>query len=305
MTNMPLLVPFFRIPVIVKNCIMVGTKANAFVTFKLEGNTCLKLLEKCMLANLSFAIDKGQINACDGSLVKMLNCNFTSNSGSLAAVGSTGEFSAERCNFTNCKAGGLLCGGPGNMVVDNCTFAGNVRAGLEVRENGILTVRNSRMYNNAADGLTIGPSAAKCDAFDCQLYHNAREGIAVLDASKCVALMRNHVFGNDSGGIFVRNSDVDIRENKIFDNEAWGIWSQTNSLCNVSMNEVFRNKHGGVRVGKRWTGKEFPPSIVELNKVYDNFGPGIVDTINDFEDKRLSATDTNVPETNSDYKSAK
>ena len=305
MTNMPLLVPFFRIPVIVENCIMVGTKANAFVTFKLEGNTCLKLLEKCMLANLSFAIDKGQINACDGSLVKMLNCNFTSNSDDLAAVGSTGEFSAERCNFTNCKAGGLLCGGPGNMVVDNCTFAGNVRAGLEVRENGILTVRNSRMYNNAADGLTIGPSAAKCDAFDCQLYHNAREGIAVLDASKCVALMRNHVFGNDSCGIFVRNSDVDIRENKIFDNEAWGIWSQTNSLCNVSMNEVFRNKHGGVRVGKRWTGKEFPPSRVELNKVYDNFGPGIVDTINDFEDKRLSATDTNVPETNSDYKSAK
>jgi parallel beta-helix repeat protein len=235
----------------------------------------------------------------------MLNCNFTSNSGSLAAVGSTGVFNAERCNFTNCKAGGLLCGGPGNMVVDNCTFAGNVRAGLEVRENGILKVRNSRMYNNAADGLTIGPRAAKCDAFDCQLYHNAREGIAVLDASKCVALMRNHVFGNDGSGIFVRNSDVDIRENKFYDNEAWGIWSQTNSWCNVSMNEVFRNKRGGVRVGKRRTGNEFPPSVVELNKVYDNFGPGIVDTINDFEDKRLSGTDTNVSETNGDYKSAK
>ena len=258
-----------------------------------------------MLANLSFAIDQGQIRCKDGSWVKMLNCNFTSNSDRLASVASTGVFNAERCNFTNCKAGGLLCVGPGNMVVDNCTFAGNVRGGLEVRENGILKVRNSRMYNNSMDGLTIGPKAAKCVTFDCQIYHNAREGIAVLDDSKCVALIRNHVFGNDWNGIFVRNSDVDIRENKFFDNEAWGIWSQSNSLCNVSMNEVFRNKRGGVRVGKRLNREGVPASVVEMNTIYDNFGPGVVDTINNFEDVRLVGSDTDVSKTNGDYKSAK
>ncbi|CAB4021803.1 Stress-induced-phospho 1 [Paramuricea clavata] len=286
----------------VRDCIMLGSRANASVYLKLEGNTGMQLLGKCMLQNLSFAVDKGQIIGRDVSFVKMLSCNFTSNNTVSAAVGSIGKFNAERCNFTNCKAGGLLCVGPGNMVVDNCTFAGNMKAGLEVRENGKLKVRNSRMYNNSTDGLVIGPKAAKCDAFDCQIYHNAREGITVQDSLKCVALMRNHVFGNDSGGIFVKNSDVDMRENKFFDNEGWGIWSQTNSWCNVSMNEVFRNKCGGIRVGKR---KKFPPSVVELNTVHDNFGPAIVDTINNFEDERVSGTDTHVSGTNGDYISAK
>ena len=169
------------------------------------------------------------------------------------------------------------------MVVDNCTFAGNVKAGLEVRENGILTVRNSRMYNNATQGLTIGPRTAKCDAFDCQIYHNDQEGIAALDESKRITLIRNEIFGNDYYGIYARNSEIDMRENKVFGNEAWGIWSQTNTLCKVSMNEVFRNKRGGIRVGKRRTGRKFPPSVVELNTVHDNFGPEIVDTINIFD----------------------
>jgi tetratricopeptide (TPR) repeat protein len=286
--------------VLVKNCIIIGAKSNASITLKLEGNALLHLSEKCMFANLSFTIDKGQIIGLGGSLVKILNCNFTSNSDTLAALGTTGEFSAERCNFTNCKAGGLLCGGPGNMVVDDCTFSGNVRFGLEVRENGILTVRNSRMYNNGWDGLAIGPRAAQCDVFDCQIYNNAREGIAAVDDSKCVTLVRNCVFENYESGIFVRNSEVDLRENKFYDNEAWGIWLDSYYRWNVSMNETFRNKLGGVRVGgKRRTGEELSPSIVELNTSHDNFGPGYVDSLHSIDDYLL------FPTTSGDCKSAK
>jgi parallel beta-helix repeat protein len=269
--------------IIVRNCIMVGAKSDGSVNIKLEDSICLELLGNCMLANLSFSIDKGQIYGLPESFVKVLNCNFTSNHTKNAAVVSQGTFNAERCNFTNCKAVGLLCVGPSDMVVDDCTFARNVKAGLEVRENGILSVRKSRIYYNSCDGLAIGPRAAKCDVYDCQIYHNAREGIAALDASKCVKLIRNHVFGNYENGIFVRNSDVDIRENKFYDNEVWGIWSQTNSWCNVSMNEVFRNKRGGVRVGKRIARKEFPPSVVTLNTIHDNYGPGYIDNINLFD----------------------
>jgi hypothetical protein len=96
-----------------------------------------------------------------------------------------------------------------------------------------------------------------------------------------------------------------MRENKFFDNDTWGIWSQSNSLCKVSMNEVFRNKRGGIRVGKRLALKKFPPSVVQLNKVYSNGGPGIANTINNFEDPRLVGCDTDVSKTQGDYKSAK
>ena len=273
--------PFAR----VGNCIMVGAKSDGCVRIKFERHVAFNLLEKCMFANLSFSIDKGQIVCSPSSLVKMLNCNFSSNDADLAAVASAGAFSAERCSFTACKAGGLLCIKSGVMTVDDCTFTRNMKAGLEVRDGGRLKARNSRMYYNSSDGLTIGPNVAKCDIFDCQIYHNDREGIAVVDGSKQVTLMRNHVYGNDENGIFIRNSDVDLRENTFFDNEGWGIWSETNSWCKISMNEVFHNKRGGVRVGKRK--RTFPPSVVELNKIHDNYGPGYIDYLNSFEDAGL------------------
>ena len=290
--------------ILVKSCIMVGAKSNVHVKF--VGKMALILAEKCMFANLSFFIDQGQISSSPNSWVKVLDCNFTSNHRSWSAVAAEGAFNAERCSFTDCKAGGLLCVGPGEMVVDNCLFARNVKAGLEVRENGKLIVKNSRMFNNSLDGLLIGPGTAKCETFCCQINHNAREGIAALDTSKRIKLVRNHVYGNDENGIFVRNSDVDMRENKFFDNEAWGIWSQTNSWCNVSMNEVFRNKRGGVRVGKRVAKKTFSSSTVELNTIHDNFGPGYIDNINKFEDFQIfDRIVDNLSKKASSYKSAR
>ena len=292
-------------PIFMRNCIMIGAKSDGSVKIKFEEIMGFNLLEKCMLANLSFSIDNGQILSSPKSWVKILNCNFSSNNAISAAVAAEGAFNAERCSFTDCKAGGLLCVGPGEMVVDNCTFARNVKAGLEVRENGKLIVRNSRMYYNGLDGLLIGPRAEKCDVFDCYIYHNDREGIAALDASKQIKLMRNHVYGNDENGIFVRNSEVDMTENKFCDNEAWGIWSQSNSWCNVSLNQVFRNKRGGVRVGKRLAEKTFRPSVVELNTIRDNYGPGYIEHLNAFEDTRLLFNDGDLSKVGDDYKSAK
>ena len=272
---------------ILNNCIFVGAKSNRSVTFTFRERAGLYIEGKCMFMNLFFVLVNGQINCSNGSLVKMLNCSFTSSNGESAAVASTGAFNAERCNFTNCKAGGLLCVGPSKMVVDNCTFSNNVKAGLEVRENGKLTVRNSRMFGNSMDGLLIGPNAAECYAYDCQIYHNAREGVAVVDGSRSVTLVRNRIFENYTSGVFVRNSEVDMKENNFFDNESWGIWAQTNSSCHVSMNEVHGNKIGGIRIGKRLVGKQYAATVVELNKISENLGPGYVNDIQNFEKLQL------------------
>ena len=292
--------------VCVRNCIMVGAKSDGSVKIEFERRLGFTLLEKCMFVNLAFFIDQGQISSSPNSCVKIVNCNFTSNHTSWPVVVAKGMFNAERCSFTDCKAGGLLCVGPGEMLVDRCIFARNVKSGLEVRENGKLRAKNSLMHNNGVHGLNIGPGANRCEIFDCQSYHNDVQGIAVLDTSKQVTLMRNHVYGNDENGIFIRNSDVDMRENKFFDNEAWGIWSQTNSWCKISMNEVFRNKRGGVRVGKRVAKKTFPLSVVELNTIHDNFGPAYIENINRFEDVQIfNRIVDDLSKEASSYKSAK
>ena len=99
---------------------------------------------------------------------------------------------------------------------------------------------------------------------------------------------------------------MDMRENKIFDNESGGIWSGIDSWCNVSMNDIYRNKRGGVRVGKRRAGEEFPHSVVEFNTVHDNYGPGYINNIHNFEDVRLFLLQSvGLSETTGDYESAK
>ena len=267
---------------VLRNCILVGARINCSVLLKFGGNTNIFVNSKCMITNLSFYLEEGQVSCQLGSLVKVVNCNFTGKGNNRPIVCSEGEFNAERCNFKKGNDAGLGCVGPGNVVVVDCSFCNNGKVGLAVSDGGALIVKSSRMYNNRGRGCQIGPEASKCVVVNCDIHHNNEDGI-VINRSKNVRIMRNNVFGNNHSGLGMISSEVDIRENNIFDNGWWGIWSMSNSWCNIWMNRVFRNKAGGVRVGHRAAGKEFSPSVVELNKIYDNIGPGFLDNVNKCE----------------------
>ena len=282
--------------ILLRNCILVGARINCSVALKFENRTRIFLASKCMITNLSFYLEEGQVCAEPGSVVKVLNCNFTGMpivANDMPIVYSEGEFNAERCNFTNSNHFGLACVGPGNMVVVDCSFCDNEYCGLGVREGGTLILKSSRMYNNHVHGLEIGPEASKCVVVNCDVHHNGHDGI-FIHQSKNVRIIRNNAFDNEDNGLSMVNSDAVIRENNIFDNGAWGIWSQSNSWCSISMNRIFRNKVGGVRVGHRASGKEFSPSVLELNKIHDNIGPGFVENVNQFEVGRSSNTNVDL-----------
>jgi parallel beta-helix repeat protein len=268
--------------IVFRNCILVGARINCSVLLKFGGNTSVYLFNKCMITNLSFYLEEGHVSCQAGSLVKVLNCNFTGKDNDDPIVASEGEFNAERCNFTNGKNDGLVCVGPGNMVVVDCSFYNNGSVGFGVHDCGTLIVKSSRMYNNRMHGCQIGPEASSCVVVNCEVHLNNEDGI-VIKRSKNVRIIRNNVFDNNHNGLSVIRSEADIKENNIFDNGWWGIWSISNSWCNVSMNRVFRNKAGGVRVGYRAAGEEFSQSVVEVNEIYDNIGPGLLENVNRFE----------------------
>jgi parallel beta-helix repeat protein len=226
-------------------------------------------------------LEEGQVSCQPGSLVKVLNCSFTGKNNDKPIVVSEGEFNAERCNFSNSTNDGLECIGPGDMVVVDCSFCNNGNAGLAVCNGGTLIVKSSRMYNNRMYGLAIGPEASKCAVVNCDIHDNG-QGISI-DDSRNVRIIRNNVFGNNQSGLWMTGSEADIRENNIFENGFWGIWSHGNSWWNMSMNVVFRNIAGGIRVGYRAAGEEFSPSVIELNTIYDNVGPGLLENVNRFE----------------------
>jgi tetratricopeptide (TPR) repeat protein len=60
---------------VLSNCILVGARINCSVVLKFGGNTSVYLFNKCMITNLSFYLEKGQVSGRRGSLVKVLNCN--------------------------------------------------------------------------------------------------------------------------------------------------------------------------------------------------------------------------------------
>ena len=264
------------------NCILVGTGSS--VVLKFEKSACMYLLNKCMITNLSFFMEEGFVSANPGSVVKVLNCNFAGKGNDTPIVFSYGKFNAEKCCFDEGNNAGLACFEPGDMVVVDCSFVNNKNASLFVTKGGTLLVKDSRIYNNES-GLRIGSEASKCVVSSCDIYQNDRCGIFIKD-SKNVKILRNNIFDN-VGGLLILNSEVDIRDNSIFDDGMWGIWSVGNSWCNISMNRIFRNKAGGVRVGFRLAGQEFPPSVVERNEIYDNFGPGIAEGDCKFKNNKI------------------
>ena len=189
-----------------------------------------------------------------------------------------GKLNAEQCSFTNIGGYGMFCFGTGNAVVVDCSFCNCGAAGLCVGLGATLLVKNSRMHSNGTDGLEI--IDGKCVAINCVISYNCFDGIKIFDSSDIV-LIRNSISVDNGNGINTIHSEVDIRENTIFDNGLWGIWCQSNSGGSMSMNTIFRNTVGGVRAG--YQAEYFSPSVIEMNKIYDNTGPGFVENVNDFE----------------------
>ena len=253
------------------NCVLVGTRRNRSISLK--SNHCIFLL-KCMLTNLSFLTDKCPVRGIPGSFVKILNCNFSSFD-TVAAFVTEGELNAEHCNFTNCIGAGLGCLGAGNSVVVDCSFSSNGRSGVEVLDGGALNMKSSRMFDNRGYGLLIS-SALKCVAANCDFNQNDRSGIHA-SSTKNVTLECNNVYDNQDDGIYILHSQVDLKKNNSYDNGSWGIFSLSNSRVHISTNYVFRNKDGGVRVGYSAEEETFIPSVVELNRIYDNVGPGLIE----------------------------
>ena len=270
--------------VVFDNCIVLGCGDQAQdsrIRVSVKENSNVYVDAKCSLVNLSFQFDQGNTNLLPTSVSLLYNCGFSSRNLSYPALDASGVTKVENCDFRNSGAGGFLCVGTAN--VENCTFSNNGKAGLEVREGGTLVAKNVYSYNNR-QGLLVGPQAKMCVLTNSQINCNAHEGVFVCDCEHddaCIQLSNNFIFHNDNFGISVRDSSALISENRVFENNWWGVWLQSNSCCHISKNEVSGNRSGGIRVGKRPSG--WPASVVEYNKINDNGGPALIQNMNDFD----------------------
>ncbi|XP_028405266.1 uncharacterized protein LOC114527776 [Dendronephthya gigantea] len=249
------------------------------IRINFKDSSKLFVFEQCGLADLSFLFNQGNTLTQPTSITVLYNCSFSSRNVKMPSLQISGVAKVEKCEFNNSAAGGLLCVGVSD--IENCTFSYNGKAGLEVREGGTMTARNAYSYNNR-QGVLVGPRAKQCVVVGSQLNCNVGEGIFITCCNDAeIRLSNNSIFHNDHFGISVWDSSAKIEENRIFENNWWGLWLQSNSQCHISKNEVSHNKLGGIRVGKRPSG--YSPSVVQFNTISNNGGPGLIENVNDFE----------------------
>ena len=269
-----------------RNCIVLGCvdqPDGSTVQIKFEGNSKAFVLTKCALVNLNFLFDQSQLQFLQNSIGIICNCSFTNNTSlDSASCVSLGLTKVEKCDFVSSCAGGFLCEN-GTSHVENCTFSNNRRAGLEVRKDGILLAKNVHSFNNG-QGLLIGPKAKKCVLTNSQINCNLNEGIFVTECDQNnvdIQLTHNSISHNGAYGISVVNSPVIISENRIFENDWWGVWLVSNPSSRISKNCVTGNRVGGIRIGMLPKGRA--PVIVEYNTITDNGGPGLLENFNEFD----------------------
>ena len=188
------------------NCILVGTRKNCFVSLKSNYNISLL---KCMLTNLSFSFNECQLHCLPDSLVKILNCNFTSCDDDRETIKTEGIFIAEQCSFTRSP---LVCSKQSRALVHDCWFCDSAKYGLRVNDGGTLKVENSRIYNNGGHGLIV--QSSECIAVSCDIHDNGYDGI-IVNQSKNVSLIHNNVYNNNGNGIRMYESPVDVKKNNL------------------------------------------------------------------------------------------
>ena len=267
------------------NCILVGTRKNRSVSIKSDIEVHLL---KCMLTNLSFFFNETLLYCLPGSFVKLLNCSFTRNDNAeeLAAVETEGDLSAEQCSFTGSHLG-LVSTGSGKTRVTDCSVFNNTGDGLQANDGRVLIVENSRIFNNGEVGLRL-LSTAQCVVDNCYIHHNGGHGILV-DGTSEIMVKGNKVFHNSTDGVYVVYSDLDIRENDVFDNGAWGIYTYENSSVTITMNNVSRNKAGGIYVDG-----DDQNFFVHRNKIYNNIGPGFLVGVSSPEEHSSQSQDNEI-----------
>ena len=268
------------------NCIVLGCidqPDGSTVQIKFEGYSKAFVLTKCALVNLNFVFDENQLQFLQNSIGIICNCSFTNNTSINSPLCvSLGLTEVEECNFISSCAGGFLCEN-GTSHVENCTFSNNRAAGLEVRKDGILLAKNVHSFNNG-QGLVIGPKAKRCVLTNSQINCNLHEGIFAIECDQKnadIQLSNNSISHNDAFGISVVNSPVIISENRVFENNWWGVWLRSNPPSRISKNRVTGNRLGGIRIGLLPEG--CVPSIVEYNTITDNGGPGLLQNLYEFD----------------------
>ena len=177
----------------------------------------------------------------------------------------------ENCIIRDCGGGGILVEDPGSQLrIRRCEVYKNHQSGLEARGGGRISASENRIYGNGLHGILIGPNAGDCSIDNNKIFENTREGILAMGNKDKVVLQGNDIHHNGPFGISLDdNSEILIRNNKIFENGFWAILVKSRTSGHILGNFITANKCGGIFMGINYSARV----VIESNTVRDHCGP--------------------------------
>lgn len=99
---------------------------------------------------------------------------------------------------------------------------------------------------------------------------NDSSGQPQIGGSSC-SIRDSIICQNGMCGISLEGGSYEISGNKIFENWFWGIIAKARSSTNITNNDIFENKCGGIRLGPNYSASV----VLDGNSIRDHSGPGI------------------------------
>ncbi|VDI38777.1 Hypothetical predicted protein [Mytilus galloprovincialis] len=197
----------------------------------------------------------------------------------------------DTCVLKGCGGGGVLSVRKGSFLeVKKSTIQNMRQMGIEARNEGAVKVSKNTISHNQTHGIAIGPNGYGFIEENI-IQGNGAEGIwcgGVFDsykpetmnengASRAV-LINNDIGQNGLSGISCEGCYIEIKGNRIFSNNYWGMMVRARSSAYILNNDIFDNKSGGIRHDQNYTASV----IIDGNTIRDHTGPGVY-TVNSTE----------------------
>ncbi|CAC5386834.1 unnamed protein product [Mytilus coruscus] len=133
--------------------------------------------------------------------------------------------------------------------------------GVAIGPNGTATLKGNTISQNKAEGIWCG----------------GKNKYKELNIAKTMVIaVDNIIFQNGLSGVCLEGGCFLLKNNKISDNWAWGIFIQERSSVFAESNDISSNKCGGIRVGMNYS-MNYSASkiIIDGNTIKKNSGPDI------------------------------
>ena len=202
-------------------------------------------------------------------------------------------------NISNNSYNGILLADKANgNTLTNNKITNNGQFGLSVVDKATVTLSKNTITNNTKSNLSLSKGDAKrtrskviikdsntisnskkehgivlsgkaileITSKDNKIEKNNKNGISVTDNSSLKITGKTSIYGNKENGIFIKNSEANIKNANIKKNTKYGVHLENSGYLNIWSSSILNNKNYGINVSGSGAVAKITKNTIKSNK---------------------------------------